>query len=190
MRSRWLVLMLVVPLVLALLAPVWQMRFQAPAYPDGLGLDIYSYTVAGDVQEVNVLNESIGMARIDRIALSDLVFLPFAIGALALLLLRVVALGDVRALADCVALYVYFGVFTFSRFAYKLWVYGHNLDPNAATPVEPFTPTILGTSTVANITITSVPARGSLYLVLVGAVLVAVLLTSLLQKPGAEDTTA
>jgi hypothetical protein len=177
-RSRWLLLMLLVPLFLALIAPIWQMRFLAPQYPDGLELVIFPYTVAGDVREVNTLNHYIGMAAIDQAALSDLDFLPFAIGAFALLLLRVVSIGDVRSLLDLIALYAYFGVFAFARFAYTLYVFGHNLDPKAPFQVEPFTPTLLGTGTIANFTITSLPARGSFYLAAVGAALVAILLVT------------
>jgi hypothetical protein len=181
LKSRWLVLMLLVPLLLAVIAPIWRMHFGAPQYPDGLNLNIYAYTVTGDVQEVNTLNHYIGMARIDRAALSDLAFLPFAIGVFGLLLLRVAALGDLRSLADLVALYTYFGMFSFARFAYTLYVFGHNLDPQAAFKVEPFTPTVLGTGTVANFTITSLPARGSFYLAAVGVVLVGLLLIQLRQ---------
>jgi hypothetical protein len=177
-RSRWLLLLLLAPLFLALIAPIWQMRFLAPQYPDGLELVIFPYTVTGDVQEVNTLNHYIGMASIDRAALSDLDFLPFAIGAFALLLLRVVALGDMRSLLDLTALYTYFGAFAFARFAYTLYVFGHNLDPRAPFHVEPFTPTVLGTGTIANFTITSLPARGSFYLAGVGAALVAILVVT------------
>jgi hypothetical protein len=136
---------------------------------------IFPYTVSGDVQEVNTLNHYIGMSPIDRAALSDLDFLPFAIGAFALLLLRVVAFADLRSLLDLIALYTYFGLFAFARFAFTLYVFGHNLDPKAPFRIEPFTPTVLGTGSVANFTITSLPARGSFYLALVGAVLIAVL---------------
>jgi copper chaperone NosL len=181
-RSRWLLLMLLVPLFLALIAPIWQMRFLAPQYPDGLELVIFPYTVTGDVQEVNTLNHYIGMARIDRAALSDLDFLPFAIGAFVLLLLRVVAIGDVRSLLDLVALYAYFGLFAFARFAYTLYVFGHNLDPKAPFQVEAFTPTVLGTGTIANFTITSLPARGSFYLAGVGAALVLVLVATVRRR--------
>jgi hypothetical protein len=181
-RSRWALLLLLVPLGLAVIAPIWQMRFEAPQYPQGLELVIYPYTVTGDVQEVNTLNHYIGMARIDRAALSDLDFLPFALGALALLLLRVVALGDLRSLMDLVAMYSYFGVFAFARFAYTLYVFGHNLDAKAPFQVEPFTPTVLGTGVVANFTIISLPARGSFYLAAVGVVLVGVLFLNL-RKP-------
>jgi copper chaperone NosL len=185
-RSRWFLLLLLTPLFLALIAPIWQMRFEAPQYPEGLELLIFPYTVTGDVQEVNTLNHYIGMARIDRAALSDLAFLPFALGAIALLLLRVAALGDVRSLVDLVALYSYFGLFAFARFAYTLYVFGHNLDPKAAFQVEPFTPTVLGTGTVANFTITSLPERGSFYLAAVGVALVGILLVNLRGRPADE----
>lgn len=178
-RSRLLLVLLIVPIGLALIAPIWQMRFAAPQYPQGLALDIFTYTVTGDVQEVNTLNHYIGMARIDRAALSDLDFLPFALGVFALLLLRAAALGDLRSLLDLLALYTYFGVFAFARFAYTLYVFGHNLDPTAAFRIEPFTPTVLGTGSVANFTITSLPGHGSLYLAAVGATLVAILLLHL-----------
>jgi hypothetical protein len=178
-RSRAFLLLLLAPLLLALIAPIWSMRFEAPQYPNGLQLVIFPYTVTGDVQEVNTLNHYIGMSRIDRAALSDLDFLPFAIGAFALLLLRVVALGDLRSLIDLVALYTYFGAFAFARFAYQLYVFGHNLDPKAPFQIEPFTPTILGTGTVANFTITSLPARGSFYLASIGVALLVILLVHL-----------
>ena len=181
-RSRWLLVLLLTPLLLAVIAPLWQMRFDAPQYPDGLRLEIYSYTVSGDVQEVNTLNHYIGMSKIDRAALSDLAFLPFAIGAFALLLLRAAALGDLRSLVDLVALYVYFGIFAFARFAYTLYVFGHNLDPKAPFRVEPFTPTVLGSGEVANFTITSLPARGSVYLSLVGVVLLGVIGAELVRR--------
>jgi len=189
-RSRWLLVLLLTPLLLAVIAPLWQMRFAAPQYPDGLRLEIFSYTVSGDVQEVNTLNHYIGMSKIDRAALSDLSFLPFAIGVFALLVLRVAALGDLRSLVDLVALYTYFGLFSFARFAYALYVFGHNLDPKAPFRVEPFTPTVLGTGEIANFTITSLPARGSWYLASVGAVLLALLGAELLRRRGARPAPA
>jgi len=182
-RTRAFLLLLLTPLLLAVIAPLWTMRFEAPQYPRGLELQIFSYTVTGDVQEVNTLNHYIGMARIDRAALSDLDFLPFAIGVLSLLVLRVAAFGDVRALLDLIALYAYFGVFSFARFAYRLYVFGHQLDPEAPFSVEPFTPTLFGTGTVANFTISSWPARGSIYLGLAFAGLLAALLVTLRRKP-------
>jgi hypothetical protein len=179
LRTRLVVLALLIPLGVAAVAPLWTLEMVAPQYPKGLELRIYPYTVEGDIQEVNTLNHYIGMAPIDRAALSDLDWLPFAIGAAALLVLRVAAIGDLRALVDFVALFTYFGVFSMARFAYTLYVFGHNLKPDAPFTVEPFTPVVLGTGIVANFTITSWPAAGAWAMTLVGTTLVVLLLVNL-----------
>ncbi|HEY8122075.1 MAG TPA: hypothetical protein VII78_12215 [Myxococcota bacterium] len=176
--TRALVLALLIPLGVAAAAPLWTLRMVAPQYPAGLELRIYPYTVEGDIQEVNTLNHYIGMAAIDRAALSDLDWLPFAIGAAALLILRVAAIGDLRALVDLAALFTYFGAFSFARFAYALYVFGHNLNPDAPFDVAPFTPVVLGTGQVANFTITSLPATGALALSAIGVALLGLLVAS------------
>lgn len=81
-----------------------------------------------------------------------------------LLTLRVAAIGDVRSLVDLAVLTFYFSVFSAGRFAFKLYTYGHNLDPHAPIHMDPFTPAILGTKQIANFTISSYP-RGGTYLV-------------------------
>ncbi len=70
-------------------------------------------------------------------------------------------MGDLRSLVDLVVLTGYFGLFSMGRFVYKLYVFGHQLDPRAPFHVEPFTPAILGTKQIANFTITSLPGTGS-----------------------------
>jgi hypothetical protein len=177
-RTRALVLALLIPLGVAAFAPLWKLEMAAPQYPAGLELRIYPYTVEGDIHEVNTLNHYIGMSPIDRAALSDLDWLPFAIGAAALLMLRVAAIGDLRALVDLVALFSYFGAFSFARFAYTLYVFGHNLKPDAPFEMAPFTPAVIGTGKVANFTITSLPSTGAFALSAVGVALVSVLAVS------------
>jgi len=163
-RSRVFLGLLVVPLALAATAPLWRIRLEAPQYPQGLELRIYAHTVDGDLQEVNTLNHYIGMRRIDRATLSDLDWIPFALGALALLTLRVASIGDLRSLVDLCALFAYFSAFSFARFAYQLWVFGHHLDPKAPFRVEPFTPALLGTRQIANFTTTALPGLGTLWI--------------------------
>jgi hypothetical protein len=175
-RSRFVLGLLVIPLALAFSAPLWIIAMEAPQYPEGLRLEIYAHTVGGDVNEVNTLNHYIGMGTIDRASLSDLDWIPFALGALILLGLRVAAIGDIRSLADLLVLFVYFSAFSMARFAYRLYVFGHDLDPKAPFDVEPFTPAILGSKTVANFTITSFPGGATLWVGLFGLGLVAVTL--------------
>ncbi len=160
--ARVALALLVIPLALSLSQPLWSIHMVAPQYPAGLDLEIYAHTVSGDVQEINTLNHYIGMAPIDRAELSDLDWMPFAIGALFLLTLRVAVIGNVRWLVDLAVLLAYFSLFSLGRFVYKLYSYGHNLDPHAPFDVEPFTPAILGTKQIANFTTTALPGPATL----------------------------
>jgi len=167
--SRVALAVLVVPLLLTFSAPLWKIHLLAPQYPSGLSMDIWSYKLEGGddgqhIQEINTLNHYIGMRPIDRAALSDLDWLPFAIGALALMALRVAAIGNVRSLVDLAVVTNYVALFGLGRFAYKLYVFGHELDPTAPVKVAPFMPALLGTKQIANFTTTSYPQLGSLYL--------------------------
>jgi copper chaperone NosL len=183
--SRLLLALLVVPLALTFTAPLWTMRLVAPQYPAGLTLRIYAHTVSGDVDEVNTLNHYIGMGRIDRAALSDLDWIPFAIGALALLAVRVAAIGDLRSLIDLSVLFLYFSAFSLFRFYYKLYVFGHNLDPHAPFQMPSFTPPVFGSAQIANFTATSLPAAGSLWVGVFGVGLLAALFWNLRRARGA-----
>jgi len=164
--ARVLLAVLVVPLLLSFTEPLWRIDLKAPQYPKGLWMEIYTYKVeSGDdgahLQEINTLNHYIGMHAIDRTALSDLDWLPFALGAIALLALRCAAIGDVRALLDVLVVTSYVSFFGLGRFAYKMYVFGHELDPTAPVKVAPFTPAILGSKQIANFHTTSLPQTGS-----------------------------
>lgn len=160
--ARLILVLLVVPLALSFTMPLWNIHMVAPQYPGGLDLNLYAHTIEGDVSEINTLNHYIGMARIDRAALSDLDWIPFAIGGLVLFALRVAVLGNVRSLIDLSVLLSYFGVFSLGRFYYKMYVFGHNLDPRAPFYVDPFTPVVFGTQQIANFTTSSYPRGGTL----------------------------
>ncbi len=169
LRSRLLLALLVVPLLLAFTAPLWNISMKAPQYPNGLGLDIYAHKVEGgrdgaDIQEINTLNHYIGMSPIDRAALSDLDWIPFALGILVILTLRVAAIGNVSALIDLAVMTFYFSLFSLGRFVYRLYVLGHNLDPKAPVTVEPFMPAVFGTKQIANFTVTSLPRLATVYM--------------------------
>jgi hypothetical protein len=173
--SRWVLGLAVVPLALSLTQPLWNIRMLAPQYPKGLELDIYAHTIEGgnggqDLVEINTLNHYIGMKKLEKVDFTDLEWIPFAIGGLALLALRAAAIGDVRALVDLAVLTVYFGLFSAARFAFMLYTYGHNLDPRAPIRMEPFTPAILGTKQIANFETASYPRGASYLIALFGAV--------------------
>ena len=180
--SRGVLAALVLPLALSIFLPLWRIHMEAPQYPDGLTVDIYTYKLQGgndgrDLPEINTLNHYIGMRHIDRSEMNDLDWMPFALGGLALLALRVAAIGNVRALLDLGVLVVYVFGFAFARFVFKLYSFGHDLSPDAPMKVAPFTPAILGTKQIANFLTSSLPRSGALLGgVFVGGVLLLLLL--------------
>jgi copper chaperone NosL len=180
MRARVLLALLAVPLALSFTQPLWRISMEAPQYPAGLTLDIYAWTVEGGnggqhLQEINVLNHYIGMRTLDREAMSDLDWLPFALGALFIFALRVAAIGNVSSLVDLVVMTTYVSGFAFARFVYTLYIFGHHLNPDAPVKVPGFMPAVLGSKQIANFTTHSWPQAGSYFLMVFVVGTVAVL---------------
>lgn len=178
--ARPVLALLVVPLALSFFWPLWRISMEAPQYPGGLVMDIYAYKVEGGnngqhLQEINTLNHYIGMRTLDRDAMRDLDWLPFALGALALIALRVAAIGNVSALIDVVVMTTYVSCFAFGRFVYTLYIFGHHLRPDAPVKVPGFMPAVLGTKQIANFTTHSGPQLGSAFLGVFAVGLVVVL---------------
>ena len=175
--TRLALALAVVPLALASTQPLWSIHFTAPQYPSGLDLFVYTYTIAGgnggiDLPEINTLNHYVGMQKLDPADFAELDFIPFAMGALALLALRVAVIGDVRSLLDLAVLTGYFGLFAFGRFVYMLYNYGHDLDPRAPIRMDAFMPPIIGTKQMGNFTVSSWPGEGTLLMTAFGAIVV------------------
>ncbi len=145
---------------------MWDMEMYAPQYPDGLRLYIHSWKLeagngGNDLNEINTLNHYIGMRPLDPKDFLEFKWLPFAIGFFVLLGLRTVVIGKTVGLVDLLVLYLYFGIFSVASFVYRLYVYGHYLDPTAAVKVQPFTPPIIGHEALANFDVYSFPGPGS-----------------------------
>src|SRR5690606_4984542 len=83
-----------------------------------------------------------------------------------LLALRAVAIGRIGHLVDLGVLYCYFGAFSVGSFAYRLYTYGHELDPTAPMTIEPFMPVLIGRQQIANFLQSSFPLTGSYCLAL------------------------
>lgn len=167
--ARILLALLVIPLALSFSQPLWQIRLHAPQYPQGLSMDIYAHKLGGghdghDIDEINELNHYIGMHHIDEASFEDLGWLPFAIGIMGILTLRTAAIGNVRTLIDLLVVTGYITAFAFARFVYKLYVFGHDLDPHAALTIKPFMPVVLGTKQIANFTTQSLPNWGTFFM--------------------------
>jgi hypothetical protein len=166
------------------LFPLWNLTMFAPQYGDGLRLDIYSYKLQGgnagqDLKEINLLNHYIGMHDLAAEDFTEFKWMPFVLGALALVFLRAAVVGRVLDLLDSIVVFSYFGLFSLWSFAYKLYRYGHDLAPSAPVKVPPFMPPLFGSSQLANFEVYSYPAVGSYALGAVGLALLAALLLGL-----------
>ena len=162
LQSRLMLLGAAVLLMVTYFFPLWNLTMFAPQYPDGLRLDIYSYTMVGgnhgqDIREINVLNHYIGMHDLTVASFVEFQWMPFVIGALALLVLRAVVHGTVAALVDVTVIFMYFGAFSLWSFGYKLYRYGHDLAPDAAIKVQGFMPPMFGYRQIANFEVYSYP---------------------------------
>ncbi len=175
LKSRIVILLATLVLIPAFLFPLWRMSFYSNQYTDGLKLTIYAHQLDGaktsnrdDLREINALNHYIGMRPLLESEFSEFIWLPFAIGGLMILALRAMVLGKMSKLVDVFVLFSWFGLYSFWSFYHRMYLYGHNLDPQAAIKVEPFTPPMLGTEIVGNFTVYSYPDIASFALIAFG----------------------
>jgi copper chaperone NosL len=185
LKSRIVILLAVLVLLPAFVFPLWRMTFTSNQYPDGLRLTIYAHQLEGaktagrdDLREINALNHYIGMRPLLESEFSEFVWLPFAIGGLLILSLRALVMGKMSKLVDVFVLFTWFGLYSFWSFYHRLYLYGHNLDPQAAIKVAPFTPPLLGTEIVGNFTVNSYPDLASFSLIGFGLLMAVAILLS------------
>ncbi len=166
--ARPMLVALLVPLGLAFLRPLWGVEI-AQTGRDALWLDVYpSHVTSGhggaDLVGINAFHQSIGMRTIDGAALADLGWLPFGLGVLALLCLRVAALGNVRSLVDLCVMVLFLLGFSILRFERLLHTMGHELSADAPLKVDAFQPVMMGTQRIGEVTVRAGPGSGA-YLV-------------------------
>ena len=172
LRSRLLLLAAAGAIIAAIFFPLWKMHLVAPQYSDGLDLYIYSFKIQGGgfngqhLAEINNLNHYIGMRPIQQADFTEMQLMPFVFGVIILLILRSIVFGEMANAVDLFALYSYFGIFSIGAFWYRLYTYGHDLDPHAAVHIQPFTPMLIGAKQIANFRETSYPQLGAYLLCL------------------------
>ena len=148
--------------------PLWKISLEAPQYPEGIGLYIWSDAITGvepnDLENINGLNHYIGMQRIEPESIPELRLMPWIFGGLLALGLVGAATGSRRLLYLWTALFFIAaaaGLVDFYLWAYD---YGHHLDPTAAIKVPGMTyqPPLIGSKELLNFTAHSWPALGGL----------------------------
>lgn len=131
----------------------WELRLNAPQYPGGLFVSVYTHDVRGDVSEVDGLNHYIGMAPLAEAAEFERSIAPYAIVAFILLGVAAIFLRKKWAPLLLVPIILFPIVVFVDLFAW-LYYFGHNLDPTAALSgaIDEFTPAILGRGVVGQFT--------------------------------------
>lgn len=167
-RSRIALIVAALILIPSIFLPVWTITLNAPQYPGGLDVVIYPHTVGGQLTEVNLLNHYIGMHEIAADEFPEFRFIPFFI-------LRFAAFGFLAALIGRMTFaiigymdFVLFGAVMLYVFQRWLTDFGTNLDPGAPINLDPFVPTFLGTTQVAQFSVSSWPAIGGVLMLIAG----------------------
>jgi len=161
----------VVLLAAAARLPIWRAQFHAPQYPDGLNVAAYGNRVEGDLGEIGELSHYIGMPAFNFVGMPEMRLWPAVI--LVAMVAAVVAVVTrrrwLRRLA-CAGLWLV-PVGALVDVQYRLWQTGHSLDPSSPIRVTPFTPRVVGPTTLMNFTINGYPGT-ALVLIAVAAALV------------------
>lgn len=155
----------------ALFLPLWQARLDAPQYPGGLTVIAYGDAVVGDVGEVSSLNHYVGMRAFDPADVPEMALWPLAVAA-ALAAVAVATLFGRRWPGRLARLFVWLvPVGVLADIQWRLYQYGHDLDPGAALRIPEFTPLVVGPTKVWNFTTHSRPGTGLLVITLAAALL-------------------
>jgi hypothetical protein len=150
-RTRTRFLLLAALLVAAASAlPLWGMTLVSTQYPEGLRMVVYPGRITGDIAEINALNRYIGMTPISYEFFLELQMLRPALLLLSAGLVAAALARRARWLAPLALAGL--GVLAAAGLAamyYRLWQFGHVLDPTAPITIEPFTPPMVGLNQIA-----------------------------------------
>jgi nitrous oxidase accessory protein len=127
--------------------PLWQMTMRAPQYPKGLRLYAFGTRMQGDLAELNILNHYIGMPAVEAPALETSMF-PIGIGLLVVLCLAAPAHKWLRRTAAAMAALMPIGIL--ADLQWRLYEFGHTLNPTAPIRLKPFTPLVIGQTQMGN----------------------------------------
>jgi copper chaperone NosL len=160
--SRTLLAFAAVCLTVSIFVPIWRIDLDAPQYPEGLRLLIFSDKLGGNVDIINGLNHYIGMKTLHAEEFVEFTVLPYIIGAFALFCLIAVISGRKKVLYILLTAFALFGILAMYDFWRWEYDYGHNLNPNAAiiVPGMAYQPPLIGFKQLLNFGAYSVPALG------------------------------
>ncbi len=173
-RLSWLIRIIVLIASLGILTsffyPLWHYYFEAPQYPEGLAMSIWSYKLGGKVDLINGLNHYVGFMHLDAANFLEFKVLPIAIVLIALWGLYVVVRASRASLLAWLSFFFVFGIAALIDFYRWLYAFGHTVDPMAIIDIEGYTPPMFGSSQFMNFYILSYPGI-AFYILIAGLVL-------------------
>jgi len=145
-----------------------------------LNLKIFANKLGGNVEIINGLNHYIGMKTLHAEEFPEFTFLPYLLGLFGILAIVVGLIRNRKLLLVFSLSFVTFGVLAMIDFWYWEYVYGHNLDPNAAiiVPGMAYQPPLIGFKQLLNFGAFSIPDLGGWLLVAAGVLIVFALVMS------------
>jgi len=152
----------------ALFMPLWSIELFSPQYPEGLRMYIYSFTIKGDLNQINILNHYIGMKKIEPNEFAEFRLVPFFVARFVFLALVAAVSSRKEIGAIGWVDFIIFGTLMVFDLYSWLYAFGHNLDPKAAMKIEPFTPPVLGSLRFANFRVISMPGLGAIFMGIAG----------------------
>ena len=187
-RRTPLLLAAAVLLAAASLLPLWGMVLVSTQYPEGLRMVVYPTRIVGDLAEINALNHYIGMTPIADDFFVELRYLQPGL----LVLAGALALAAVARRARWMAVLPLVGMIAMAAaglgvMRYRLWQFGHQLDPQAPITIDPFTPPMVGLNQIAQFASYSYFSWG-FFLPLVAGLLVALVVVADRRRPATPLT--
>lgn len=148
--------------------PMWSISLEAPQYPTPLEIVIFIDHLGeanhGDIQNFDLMNHYVGMAKLPTEMVEFEIF-PKVIIGISILGLIIGFLGKKPLYLVWFGIMVLLGIAGIYDFYLWLYDYGHNLDPRAAIQIlDAYQPPIMGTKEILNFTVRSYPAIGSILL--------------------------
>jgi len=171
-KSKILIVIASLLLLLAFLFPLWRIDLNAPQYPEGLGLNIWINQITGlnenDVDRINGLNHYIGMKAITPDDIPELQYMPYIIVFMVLFGLSIAFSGKKKLIYVWLGLFVVLAIIGLYDFYMWGYDYGHNLNPDAPIKVPGMTyqPPLFGSKQLLNINAVSLPYIGSIVILI------------------------
>ncbi len=176
--SRIVLIIAAIMLLISIFVPIWRIELDAPQYPEGLAMLIYSNKLGGDVEIINGLNHYIGMQTLHAENFIEFTVLPYIIGGFSILMLLTAIIGRKGLLYFSFAAFALFGVLAMVDFWRWEYNYGHNLDPKAAiiVPGMAYQPPLIGFKQLLNFGAYSIPDVGGWLFIACGVLVLAAVL--------------